>query len=252
MRVLRASSAAAGAILLLAAQCAGLAKLDRRTVVGGLAWGCAEIVGVKASELSSAEAAYAETKASIFAEAFAGLGGGTPSILELGIGREGPNLGFYPAQSRVLGVDPRLGRPAKALLANAEKAAVRLELKQGVGESLDGVGDGAFDAVVTTLVLCSVRDPEAVVREIARVLRPGGRYIFVEHVHAGEDQRFMRWQQETLDPLQQALADGCHLARDNDVLLSEAAGFRVRRFERLSVPSRWPCNVQVAGVLERA
>ncbi|PWA69983.1 zinc finger, RING/FYVE/PHD-type [Artemisia annua] len=91
-----------------------------------------------------------------------------------------------------------------------------------VGESLP-VSDGSMDAVVGTLVLCSVEDVNKTLQEIKRVLKPGGLYIFVEHV-AAKDGTFLKVIQRVLDPLQQTVADGCHLTRETGDSIS-AAGF---------------------------
>lgn len=62
-------------------------------------------------------------------------------------------------------------------------------------------------------VLCSVADVQAAVREMHRVLKPGGKLLFLEHVAAGQEHPFLRLTQAVLNPLQQALADGCNLTR---------------------------------------
>lgn len=81
-------------------------------------------------------------------------------------------------------------------------------------------------------VLCSVQNPPRVVSEIKRVLRPGGRLLFIEHVAADWDkQRLVRLEQTVLNPLQQALAGGCHLTRDTHAVL-ESVGFQQLQLER--------------------
>jgi SAM-dependent methyltransferase len=74
---------------------------------------------------------------------------------------------------------------------------------------------------VGTLVLCSVTDVTQTLKEIKRILRPGGIYIFIEHV-AAEDGTFLRLVQTVLDPLQQVVADGCHLTRHTGESILEA------------------------------
>jgi SAM-dependent methyltransferase len=135
---------------------------------------------------------------------------------------------------------------------------------QGSGERLP-FGDGEFDAVVCTLVLCSVADPVACVREMARVLRPGGRLLFVEHVRAPEP-GWTRTAQSLLDPLQVVLADGCHLSRDTLGVLRGTRAFAVpadsgggggaaayggTTLRTFDVPGLGPLAPHAAGVLMR-
>ena len=96
-----------------------------------------------------------------------------------------------------------------------------------------------FDAVVTTLVLCSVTDVDQVVQEISRVLKPGGRWLFMEHVHA--ETPLLGFAQDLFEPLEERLAAGCHLNRDigNRILAHTGEGngchfSRVESFERFS------------------
>ena len=72
--------------------------------------------------------------------------------------------------------------------------------------------DGSFDVVISTMVLCTVADPETVLREVDRVLRPNGRFLFIEHVRS-ERPRLARWQDRLL-PLWKPFAMGCHCNRD--------------------------------------
>ncbi|CAM9418232.1 unnamed protein product, partial [Ectocarpus sp. 4 AP-2014] len=139
-----------------------------------------------------------------------------------------------------------------------------------LGLTLRGVGgiaeelpfeSGSFDAVVSTLVFCSVRDPAAALREVSRVLRPGGKFLFVEHVHARDEGLSilgLRQQQELLDPLQQLLADGCHLTRETGQLIRDSAGespsrnrlfSRIETIESVRIKSMWPVSEQVFGVV---
>jgi len=215
--------------------------------IGGYASG----VGLWAARVARAESAYSDAKRELFGRYLRP----DDAVLEVGIGLEGATLDYYPKGCRVTGLEPRLRDDnAAAMRRRATARDLRLELTRGCGEDLP-FPPGSFDAVVTSLVLCSAKDPKAVVEEAHRVLRRGGRFVFVEHIHALEDAAFMRWQQATLDPLQQRLADGCHLQRENDALFKDAAErglFRIEELRYVDVPSRWPCNVQMMGCMAKA
>lgn len=198
-------------------------------------------------------------------------GGGTDDfrdILEVGVGGNPKvggfsNLGFYRRGQRIVGVDPALSGEPSAALDKAESKAKELGLTlRGVGGVAEELPfeSGSFDAVVSTLVLCSVRDPAAALREVSRVLRPGGKFVFVEHIHAPEEGLSilgLRQQQDLLDPLQQQLADGCHLTRETGRLIKDATGgppssrlfSRIEKLESVRVKSMWPVSEQVLGVV---
>ncbi|KAL6513918.1 hypothetical protein OROHE_019374 [Orobanche hederae] len=155
-------------------------------------------------------------------ELFANLKGKADKILEIGVGA-GPNLKYfadYPGVD-ILGVDPNK-KMEKYAQAAAEKAGLKplnFRFMQAVypkypkrsPEALP-LNDASVDAVVGTLVLCFVNDVDKALQEIRRVLKPGGFYIFVEHV-AAKDGTILGFVQRILDPLQQTVADGCHLTR---------------------------------------
>ncbi|WZZ06523.1 hypothetical protein YC2023_092444 [Brassica napus] len=154
---------------------------------------------------------------------FNNLVGKAEKVLEIGVGT-GPNFKYYSniPNVSVLGVDPN----AK-MESYARKSAAQAGLKpeyfsfiHAVAEAIP-LEDSSVDAVVGTLVLCSVADVTRTLNEIKRVLRPGGVYLFIEHV-AGEDGSFLRLVQNVLDPLQQVVADGCHLTRCTGDYILEA------------------------------
>ena len=97
--------------------------------------------------------------------------------------------------------------------------------------------DGAFDCVVCTLVLCSVGDPERAVAEIGRVLRPGGRVLFIEHVRS-EEPKLARWQ-DRLERPWGLVGEGCHPNRDTLAVL-QAGGLAVEQLERGRMPKAPP------------
>ncbi len=131
-------------------------------------------------------------------------------VLELGFGA-GHNLAFYnPSRvSEVVGIEPSPELCARA--ANADRpAGLSVNLRQGFAEELP-FDDGAFDSVVTTFTLCSVRDQQQALNEARRVLRTGGSLFFAEHGRA-PDANIARWQ-ERIEPLWKPLMGGCHLTR---------------------------------------
>ena len=107
------------------------------------------------------------------------------------------------------------------------QARVPVEVSDAEAQELP-FADDSFDAVVSTLVLCTVPDQQAALAEIRRILRPGGTLFFMEHVR-GEG-TMARWQ-DRIEPLWMRLFAGCHPNRDS-VAAIEAAGFRLESFER--------------------
>lgn len=152
-----------------------------------------------------------------------GLGG---DVLEVGAGT-GANLEAYPAAVTKL----VLAEPDRFMRRRLERAAAKRPGAAVSDASLDGLDfpDASFDAVVCTLVLCSVSDPARALAEVRRVLRPGGRFIFLEHVAAAPGGR-LKWQRR-FEPLWRRIFNGCHLTRDTAATI-EAAGLQIERLER--------------------
>lgn len=167
-------------------------------------------------------------------------------VIEVGAGN-GLNFAHYPrAVTGVLAVEPepRLREVARRA---ALRAPVPIEVAGGLAERLPAA-DGGFDAAVVSFVLCSLPDPGAGLREIRRVLAPGGRLRFLEHVRAGTS----GWAraQDLLDAtVWPRLTGGCHTGRDS-VATVEAAGFTVESLERFLFPPgvRGPISFCVRGV----
>jgi len=97
--------------------------------------------------------------------------------------------------------------------------------------------DESFDTAVFTLVLCTVPDPSSALAEAARVLKPGGKLLFVEHVRS-EDPGLARWQ-DRLERPWRFLADGCHCNRDT-VATIKASSFELEQVERGRLPKAAP------------
>lgn len=145
-------------------------------------------------------------------------------VLEIGIGT-GLNLGFYdPAKVQVvIGVDPAAQMQALAR-QRADAIAIAVEtIALELGEIQ--AGDASFDSIVCTFTLCTIPDAAAALKEMRRVLKPGGRLLFAEHGLA-PDATVARWQHR-LTPLWKPFAGGCHLNRDIPRLI-EAGGFAIR------------------------
>lgn len=143
-------------------------------------------------------------------------------VLEVGIG-SGLNLPFYgPQVSRVLGLDPS---PQLLEMAGRRLGIVPflVELLQGSAEAIP-LRRGSIDTVVSTWTLCSIPDVRCALAEMRQVLKPGGRFLFVEHGLAPEP-GVQRWQHR-LTPLWKRIGGGCHLDRKMDDLII-GAGFRI-------------------------
>ncbi len=140
-------------------------------------------------------------------EVLAGAGG---DILEVGFGT-GLNLPCYPDRvRRITAIDPNPGmhRRARALV---ERSGLEIDTRVAGGESLP-FDAGRFDCVVSTFTLCSIPDVERALAEIYRVLKPGGRFLVLEH-GLSPDPGVGRWQHR-LNSLQRLAGGNCHLNRD--------------------------------------
>lgn len=144
--------------------------------------------------------------------------------LELGAGT-GNNLDYYTDAVTELVLtepDPHMAKRLRKRLAERLPAVGSVEVIETPAEQLP-VEESSFDSVVSTLVLCSVEDPAGVARELARVLKPGGRLLYLEHVRDPEEGRLARWQDRLERPWGWVGA-GCHPNRPTEPTL-RAAGF---------------------------
>ena len=153
----------------------------------------------------------------------AGLEG---DVVEIGFG-SGLNLPFYPsAVTKVIGVDPS-HTAARLARKRITAATFPVELIGLSAETLP-IADQSVDTIVSTFTLCTIPDPASALREMRRVLKPGGQLHFVEHGRA-DDPGVARWQQR-LNGLQQTLFGGCNLNRPISSLV-ERGGFEIERLE---------------------
>jgi ubiquinone/menaquinone biosynthesis C-methylase UbiE len=165
-------------------------------------------------------------------------------VLEVGIG-SGLNLPFYdPANvSKVWGLDP-----ASEMTRIAERAARPLPFEvEFIGLPGDEIPleDSSVDTVVVTYTLCTIPDTAAALRQMSRVLRPGGELLFCEH-GAAPDARVRRWQ-DRLNPLWKRLGGGCNLNRPIPALI-EAGGFRIKSLDTMYIPGWRPASFNYWGI----
>ena len=161
----------------------------------------------------------------------------TGEVLEIGAGT-GANLAYYPSGNiRLL-----LSEPDAAMRNQLEKKAATSQrndvcISNAKAEQLS-FDDNRFDYVIASLVCCSVTNIDRSLAEIYRVLKPGGRYLFIEHVAAKTDSKARRWQ-EWLTPLWRKFAGNCHLNRETEKAMLRA-GFEFIKIQRDAMPDSVP------------
>ena len=148
-------------------------------------------------------------------------------VLDIGIG-SGLNLGFYDADhvSVIVGVDPsaEMQHLARTRAARCAIPVQMIALELGQIQA----ADASFDSIVCTFTLCTIPDAAAALKDMRRVLKPGGRLLFCEHGLA-PDAPVVRWQNR-LTPYWKPLAGGCHLNRDIPALIG-AGGFSIEQLQ---------------------
>jgi len=151
----------------------------------------------------------------------------TGEVLEIGFGT-GLNLPHYPEHVRkITAIDVNPGMHARAE-KRIRASTIAVEHRVINGERLPMPND-SFDSVVSTWTLCSIKNVSRALREIRRVLKPGGRFFFMEH-GLSDDPAVQRWQ-HLLNPLEKLIADGCHLNRNIPELI-ERQGLRIVKLDR--------------------
>jgi ubiquinone/menaquinone biosynthesis C-methylase UbiE len=155
------------------------------------------------------------------------------TVLEIGAGT-GANLGHYEQADRVIATEPSAPM-RRRLVPRVAAARVPIEVRDAPAEALP-FDDASFDVAVATLVLCTVGDVDRSLAEVRRVLKPGGRLVFIEHGGGAEGRRG-QWQRR-IEPIWTRVGCGCTLTRDTRANL-ERAGYDVVEFEQFS-PRRTP------------
>ena len=138
-------------------------------------------------------------------------------ILEIGFGT-GLNLPHYPEQvTKITTIDPNPGMQ-KLARSRIKQSQITVDYKVLNGESLP-MADQSFDSIVCTWTLCSIPLVEQAIAEVHRLLKPGGKFFFIEHGLSAESS-VQVWQNR-LTPVQKVLADGCHLNRNIEQLVKQ-------------------------------
>lgn len=146
-------------------------------------------------------------------------------VLEIGCGT-GINFEFYSGKADVLALEPSDAMRAQALERATGKNAAQIRVEPWLLEDPRLAAEfpaGSFDAVVCTLILCTVPNPAATLAELHQLLKPGGKLVALEHVRAKTDAG--QWMQNFMNPFWRHLAEGCQLNRDTHATIL-AAGFQ--------------------------
>ncbi|MDX0177343.1 class I SAM-dependent methyltransferase [Sinorhizobium meliloti] len=169
------------------------------------------------------------------------IGSAEGRVLEIGVG-SGLNLPFYgPSVREVLALEP-----APELLAMARRApdpGIPVSFIQASAESIP-LDDKSVDTVVTTWTLCTIPDAATAIAEMRRVLKPGGKLLFVEHGLAPD--AGVRWWQDRLTPIWRRVSGGCHLNRPIRSMI-EGGGFSVERVVTGYMPGPRPMTFMYDG-----
>ncbi len=152
------------------------------------------------------------------------------TVLEIGAG-PGSNFSYIPASVRYIALEPNPFMH-RHLIAEARRLGFEAGIIVSGAENIP-LGDASVDAVIGTLVLCSVGDPQRVVNEISRVLKPGGVYYFIEHVAAPEG-TFLRRVQRFIRPCWRLTSDGCRPDRETGGII-RSGGFGSVEIEEFRV-----------------
>jgi SAM-dependent methyltransferase len=144
------------------------------------------------------------------------------AIVEIGPGA-GANFRYYPPGATVVAIEPNVAMHER-LTRNARRAGVDLVIRTATAEDT-GLGDASVSVVVSSLVLCTVADPRAAVAEAHRILEPGGRLLFVEHVR--DRAPLLRWFQRLARRPWRWIFEGCELDRDTASTIRDGGFSRV-------------------------
>jgi len=170
------------------------------------------------------------------------IGAAEGRVLEIGVG-SGMNLPFYrPPVTEVLALEP--APRLIAMARSASRASSMLVTFLEVSAEAIPLDEHSVDTIVTTWTLCSIPEAATALADMRRVLRQGGKLLFVEHGLA-PDEGVRRWQ-DRLTPAWRCISGGCHLNRPIRSMI-EAAGFRIDRIETGYMPGPKPMTFMYEG-----
>jgi ubiquinone/menaquinone biosynthesis C-methylase UbiE len=154
-------------------------------------------------------------------------------VLEIGFG-SGLNLPYYPREVRTLtAIEPSTAMRDRAM-KRVEKSGRTVSLVARGIDKKQFFPDGSFDTIVSTWTMCTIADPAAALKEIYRLLKRGGRFVFVEHGLA-PDAEVVKWQKR-FNNFTQKWGGGCHLDRDIEALL-RSSKLQVEKLDKFYLPS---------------
>ena len=154
------------------------------------------------------------------------------AVLEIGPGT-GSNLNYYPNDiTKLVLLEPNPHMCSQLKLKLSANKPYSIKLLEGDAESIP-FPDASFNTVISTLVLCSVKNLDKTLSELHRVLTPDGKLIFIEHVAATNNASRLKWQHR-VEPVWKIIASGCHLTRLTEEALIQA-GFVVKEISRQSM-----------------
>jgi ubiquinone/menaquinone biosynthesis C-methylase UbiE len=168
------------------------------------------------------------------------IGAAEGRVLEIGVG-SGLNLPFYrPPVREVLALEPA---PRLVSMARSASHSMPVNFLEASAEAIP-LDEHSVDTVVTTWTLCTIPQAATALAEMRRVLRPGGKLLFVEHGLA-PDEGVRRWQ-DRLTPAWRRFSGGCHLNRPIRSMI-EGAGFRIERIDTGYIPGPKPMTFMYEG-----
>jgi ubiquinone/menaquinone biosynthesis C-methylase UbiE len=168
------------------------------------------------------------------------IGAAEGRVLEIGVG-SGLNLPFYrPPVREIVALEPA---PRLVSMARSASSSMPVNFLEASAEAIP-LDEHSVDTVVTTWTLCTIPQAATALAEMRRVLRPGGKLLFVEHGLA-PDEGVRRWQ-DRLTPVWRRFSGGCHLNRPIRSMI-EGDGFRIERIETGYIPGPKPMTFMYEG-----